>query len=80
LLAGPVATVYAATTVWTGAPGFTVPYGLAYLDVDGLRVLAHLEMPEGRDIRPRPGTRVVLSAGAVGLTALPDDEGSGGDA
>jgi hypothetical protein len=81
LLAGPAATVYAATTVWAGAPGFTVPYSLAYLDVDGLRVLAHLEMPEGQDSPPRPGTRVLLRDGAIeGLTAVLDEEGSLRDA
>jgi hypothetical protein len=80
LLAGPAATVYAATTVWAGAPGFTVPYSLAYLDVDGLRVLAHLEMPEGQGFPAPPGTRVLLRAGAAeGVSAVPDD-GSGGDA
>jgi hypothetical protein len=76
-----VATFYAATTVWAGAPGFTVPYSLAYLDVDGLRVLAHMEMPEGQDSPPRPGPRVLLRDGAIeGLTAVLDEEGSGRDA
>jgi hypothetical protein len=84
LFAGPTATVYAATTVWAGAPGFTVPYGLAYIDVEGLRVLTHVQRPEGQDSPPRPGTRVLLRADVIdGLSrfvAFPDGEGSGGDA
>lgn len=87
LLAGPAATVYAATTVRAGAAGFTTPYSLAYLDVDGLRVLAHLEGPGGQAPSPRPGTPVRLRAGVIDGTpglwaylAVPDDEGSGGDA
>jgi hypothetical protein len=80
LLAGPAATVYAATIVWAGAPGFSVPYSLAYLDVDGLRVLAHLKLPAGQELPPPPGARVRLRAGIVdgdtGLStylAVPDD-------
>jgi uncharacterized OB-fold protein len=87
LLAGPAATVYAATTVRVGASGFIAPYSLAYLDVDGLRVLAHLKTPEEQALPPRPGTRVRLRAGIIdgnaGLSAylaFPDDEGTGADA
>jgi hypothetical protein len=68
LLAGPAATVYASTTVRTGgAPGFTVPYTLAYLDIDGLRVLAHLAGPA-----LSPGTRVRLRADGVAVPEVDD--------
>jgi uncharacterized OB-fold protein len=87
LLAGPAATVYAATTMRVGASGFTAPYSLAYLDVDGLRMLAHVKRSEEQALPPRPGTRVRLRAGIIdgdaGLSAylaFPDDEGTGGDA
>lgn len=87
LLAGPAATVYAATTMRVGASGFTAPYRLAYLDVDGLRVLAHLKRPEEQALLPPPGTRVRLHAGIIdgdarlsAYLAFPDDEGTGSDA
>lgn len=80
VLAGPAGTVYASTVVRAGAPGFAVPYSLAYLDVDGLRVLAHLDSLGGA---AQPGTRVRLQAGVIagdpGLSAyvaVLDDEGS----
>ena len=88
ILAGRAATVYAATTVRTGgAPEFTTPYSLAYLDVDGLRVLAHVKSPEGQQAPPRPGTRVRLRAGVIdgdarlsAYVAFPGNEGNGDDA
>jgi uncharacterized OB-fold protein len=61
LLAGPSCTVYASTTVRNGASGFPVPYQLAYLEVDGLRVLAHLDYPRNDD-PPRKGTAVRLES------------------
>jgi hypothetical protein len=73
LLAGPAAGVYASTTVRAGASGFTMPYRLAYLDVDGLRMLAQAKA------ETLPGTRVLLRAGVIdGLSAylaVPEDEG-----
>lgn len=61
LLAGPSCTVYASTTVRNGASGFPVPYQLAYLEVDGLRILAHLE-DSPNDNPPPAGTAVRLES------------------
>lgn len=70
-LAGPVATVYASTLVRAGAPDFAVPYSLAYLDVDGVRVLAHVKSAAGLEIAPPSGTAVQLVAGTIGQSLTP---------
>ncbi|MDQ6525083.1 OB-fold domain-containing protein [Nocardioides sp. LHD-245] len=69
---GPEGTVYASTMVRIGPPAFETPYCLAYLDVDGLRVLAPVQA-EGRSASGSlaPGTPVRLVAGAVGDSAVP---------
>jgi hypothetical protein len=58
--------VYAATTIHVGLPGHEPPYTLAYVDVDGERVLA----PVDRDVSV--GERVALvddPASATGIAA-----------
>lgn len=52
-LVGPTGTVYAATIVRVDAPGgYRGPYVLAYLDVDGVRTLAHMHADGGAVIAP----------------------------
>lgn len=58
--------VYATTTIHVGLPGHDVPYTLAYVDVDGGRVLAPV------DRRVAVGERVALvddPASATGVLA-----------
>jgi uncharacterized OB-fold protein len=57
---------YASTVVRIGAPGFTTPYVLSYVDVDGVRLLAHTdpsdpEKPEAL----APDTPVTFVAGPI---------------
>jgi uncharacterized OB-fold protein len=61
---------YASTVVRIGAPGFAAPYVLTYVDVDGVRVLAHTDPADpGHPEALAPGTRVRFTAGPVGSAA-----------
>ncbi|HET7665245.1 MAG TPA: OB-fold domain-containing protein [Mycobacterium sp.] len=53
---------YASSVVRVGPPGFAAPYVLAYVDVDGVRVLAHTQSAEALT----PGTPVELRVAAIG--------------
>ena len=53
---------YASTVVRIGPPGFQAPYVLAYVDIDGARVLAHVDADEAL----MPGTPVELGIGPIG--------------
>jgi uncharacterized protein len=53
---------YASSVVRIGPPQFEAPYVLAYVDVDGVRVLAHVESTEPLT----PGTPVELRLAAIG--------------
>jgi uncharacterized protein len=59
---GDTGEVYASTVVRIGPPGFTAPYVLSYVDIDGVRLLAHTVA----DDAPAPGTPVRLAAGPIG--------------
>ena len=65
--AGPDGVAYASTVVRTGPPGFTTPYVLAYVDVDGVRILAQADPvdPENPAALP-PGTPVTFTTGPIG--------------
>src|SRR4029079_9397787 len=58
---------YASSVVRIGPPGFEAPYVLAYVDLDGVRLLAHAESAEALT----PGTPVELRLAAIGS----DDDG-----
>jgi hypothetical protein len=64
---GPDGVVYASSVVRTGPPGFTTPYVLAYVDVDGVRVLAQADPvdPENPAALP-PGMPVTFTTGPIG--------------
>jgi uncharacterized protein len=53
---------YASSVVRIGPPQFEAPYVLAYVDVDGVRVLAHAESTEALP----PGTPVELRLVVIG--------------
>ena len=53
---------YASSVVRIGPPGFEAPYVLAYVDVDGVRVLAHVRATEAL----APGTPVELRLATIG--------------
>jgi uncharacterized OB-fold protein len=53
---------YASSVVRVGPPQFQAPYVLAYVDVDGVRVLTHVESD---DALP-PGTPVALRLATIG--------------
>jgi uncharacterized protein len=53
---------YASSVVRVGPPGFEAPYVLAYVDVDGVRVLAHAQSAEALT----PGTPVELCVATIG--------------
>lgn len=55
-------TAYASTVVRIGPPAFAAPYVLAYVDVDGVRMLAHAESSEAL----APGTPVELRLATIG--------------
>lgn len=40
---GPTGVAYASTVVRVGPSGFPAPYVLSYVDIDGVRILAHTE-------------------------------------
>jgi len=58
---------YASSVVRIGPPRFQAPYVLAYVDLDGVRLLAHAESAEALT----PGTPVELRLAAIGS----DDDG-----
>jgi uncharacterized protein len=60
-------TAYASTVVRIGPPRFQAPYVLAYVDVDGVRVLTHVDS----DDVLAPGTLVELRLATIGA----DEEG-----
>jgi uncharacterized OB-fold protein len=65
--AGPDGIVYASSVVRTGPPGFTTPYVLAYVDVDGVRILAQADpVDPGNPAALPPGTPVTFTTGPVG--------------
>lgn len=65
--AGAGGVAYASTVVRIGAPGFAAPYVLTYVDVDGVRVLAHTDPADPQHPEAlAPGTRVRFTAGPVG--------------
>lgn len=53
---------YASTVVRVGPRAFPTPYVLSYVDIDGVRILAHTES-EGALV---PGTPVELAVGRIG--------------
>jgi len=53
---------YASTVVRVGAAPFKAPYVLSYVDIDGVRLLTHIE----GDQAPTPDTPVQLTFGAIG--------------
>ncbi|MFC5728925.1 MULTISPECIES: Zn-ribbon domain-containing OB-fold protein [Nocardioides] len=61
---GTTGTVYASTVVRIGLRQFEAPYVLAYLDVDGVRVLAQAVAAEALVA----GTEVGLRLGRIGST------------
>lgn len=64
---GPDGVAYASTVVRIAPTGFTAPYLLSYVDVDGVRVLAHTDPLDPDDPRPlAPGTPVRLTSGPTG--------------
>ena len=59
---------YASSVVRIGPPGFEAPYVLAYVDLDGVRLLAHAESAEALT----PGTPVELRLATIGpMTTAP---------
>ncbi|MEV6657251.1 Zn-ribbon domain-containing OB-fold protein [Nocardia fluminea] len=59
---GTTGVAYASTVVRVGPPGFPAPYVLSYVDIDGVRLLAHTEAPEALE----PGSPVELAVGEIG--------------
>ena len=53
---------YASTVVRVGAPPFRVPYVLSYVDIDGVRLLTHID----GDQALKPDTPVRLTFGQIG--------------
>ena len=64
-LIGPAGAVYAATVVRTGSSDFSMPYSLAYLDIDDVRVLAQVAGGTATVVAPVAGTGVQLQLRAV---------------
>jgi uncharacterized OB-fold protein len=62
-LSGSTGTAYASTVVQIGPAQFAPPYVLAYVDVDGARVLAHVRT----DRALKPGTPVELRLDRIGI-------------
>ena len=52
---------YASTVVRIAPTGFTAPYVLSYVDIDGVRVLAHTDADQAL----APDTPVVLTSGPI---------------
>jgi len=64
--AGTDGVAYASTVVRIGAPGFATPYVLSYVDIDGVRVLAHTDTADRENPQAlSPGTPVTFSAGPI---------------
>src|SRR5690606_11725454 len=61
-LSGRTGTAYASTVVRVGPRGFPAPYVLSYVDIDGVRVLAHTD---GTAALP-PDAPVELTSGPIG--------------
>jgi hypothetical protein len=59
---GPLGVVYASTVVRVSSSSYPAPYVLSYVDVDGVRVLAHCPGAEALE----PGTPIALQLGPVG--------------
>ena len=53
---------YASTVVRIAPAGFTAPYVLSYVDIDGVRILAHTDAADALT----PDTPVVLTSGPIG--------------
>ena len=65
--AGPDGVVYASSVVRTGPPGFTAPYVLAYVDVDGVRILTQADPLDPENPAPLPpDTPVTFTTGPIG--------------
>ena len=65
--AGRDGIAYASTVVRIGPPGFTAPYVLSYVDVDGVRLLTHTDTADAENpIALAPDTPVTLTAGPIG--------------
>lgn len=57
---------YASSVVRIGPPGFTAPYILSYVDIAGVRVLAHTNPIDPEDPQPlAPDTPVVFTSGLI---------------
>lgn len=66
-VAGRDGLVYASSVVRTGPPGFTTPYILAYVDVDGVRILAHADpLDPDNPVAVPPDTPVTFTTGPIG--------------
>jgi uncharacterized protein len=61
-LTSSTGTAYASTVVQIAPPRFHAPYVLAYVDIDGVRVLAHAETSTALE----PGTPVQLRLAPIG--------------
>jgi uncharacterized OB-fold protein len=58
---GDTGVAYASTVVRIAPAGFTAPYVLSYVDVDGVRVLAHTDADQAL----APDTPVRLTSGPI---------------
>jgi hypothetical protein len=67
VVASPDGVAYACSVVRIGPPGFDAPYLLAYVDVDGVRILAQADPldPDNPTALP-PGTPVTFTVGPIG--------------
>ncbi|WP_162486143.1 OB-fold domain-containing protein [Arthrobacter sp. Rue61a] len=59
---GTTGVTYASTVVRVGPREFPAPYVLSYVDIDGVRILAHTESGDALV----PGTPVELAVGQIG--------------
>jgi uncharacterized OB-fold protein len=62
VISGRDGVAYASTVVRVGPPGFTAPYVLSYVDIDGIRLLAHTD----GDTTLAPGSPVRITSGPIG--------------
>jgi uncharacterized OB-fold protein len=58
-------TAYASTVVRIAPASFTAPYVLSYIDIDGVRILAHTEADPDDPAPLAPGTPVTLTSGPI---------------
>ena len=56
---------YASTVVRIAPAGFTAPYVLSYVDIDGVRILAHTDADPDDPAPLAPGTPVTLTSGPI---------------